>query len=170
MSSLQEYRQEQLEKLRQLRELGLEAYPAASRRDLDLATVRKDFDALEGQKKWLAGRLMSLREHGRITFLDLADQRGRLQLIVRGEALEKADRKKGQLRYEDLGLLTRGDFLNAAGELKKSDRGEMSLEVAELRILAKVLRPLPLKLEEVRHPPPPPLSGPGYKPAGPPAL
>ena len=59
------------------------------------------------------------------------------------------DWKKGQLRYADLGVLTRVDFLNAAGELKRSDRGEMSLEVSELRILAKVLRPLPLKLEDV---------------------
>ena len=149
MSSLQEYRQEQLAKLQQLHNLGLDVYPAESRRDLDLAAVCQTFDTLEGQEKWLAGRLMASREHGQITFLDLADEKGQLQLIVRVDALADAARDKSQLRYEDLGLLTRGDFLNARGILKKSDRGEMSLEVIELKILAKVLRPLPFKLEDV---------------------
>ncbi len=150
MSSLQEYRQEQLEKLKQLRDLGLDAYPAQSQRDLDLSTVCQNFDKLAGQSKWLAGRLMSQREHGQITFLDLADEKGQLQLMVRSENLAAAQRDKGQLKYEDLSLLTRGDFINARGTLMKSARGEMSLEVEELKILSKVLRPLPLKLEDVQ--------------------
>ena len=150
MSSLQEYRQEQLEKLKQLKDLGLDAYPAQSQRDLDLSTVCQNFDKLAGQSKWLAGRLMSQREHGQITFLDLADEKGQLQLIIRSENLAAAQRDKGQLKYEDLSLLTRGDFINAHGTLIKSARGEMSLEVEELKILSKVLRPLPLKLEDVQ--------------------
>lgn len=149
MSSLKEYRQEQLAKLDQLKQLGIDPYPAQTKRDLSLAAICQDFKALEGQSKWLAGRLMSIRRHGQITFLDLADQDGRLQLIARAEALAEADRACGQLRYEDITLLARGDFINAHGVVKLSARGEKSLEVDELKLLAKVLRPLPLKLEDV---------------------
>ena len=145
---MQEYRQEQLAKLEQLRQLGVDPYPSVARRDLGLAEVCATFDELAGQSKWLAGRLMAIRQHGQITFLDLADQTGRLQLIVRQETLEGADHQKNQLAYDDIGLLTRGDFVNAKGIIKRSDRGEMSLEVDELKILSKVLRPLPLKLED----------------------
>ena len=145
---MQEYRREQLAKLERLRQLGIEPYPSVARRDMGLAAVRADFDDLAGQTKWLAGRLMAVRQHGQITFLDLADQTARLQLIVRQEAAGLADRDGGRLTYDDLGLLTRGDFINAKGVVKRSDRGEMSLEVEELRILAKVLRPLPLKLDD----------------------
>ena len=149
MSSIEEYRQEQLEKLRRLESLGFNAYPSLSQRDVGLEEVCRDFDRLVGQSKWLVGRLMARREHGRVTFLDLADQSGRLQLIVRADALAEAEPQQGRLGYGELGLLARGDFLNARGVLKKSDRGEMSLEVSELRLLAKVLRPLPLELEDV---------------------
>ncbi len=149
MSSLKEYRLEQLAKLRRLKEMGIDAYPATVIRDLDLLSVCRDFERLNGQTKWLVGRLLSLRQHGQITFLDLADQYGQLQLIVRQTALQTARHKDHQLKYEDLSLLTRGDFLNVKGVVKKSDRGEKSLEVGELKIAAKVLRPLPQKLEDV---------------------
>ena len=149
VSSIEEYRQEQLEKLRRLESLGFDAYPAVSHQELGLAEVCRDFDQLAGQSKWLAGRLMARREHGRVTFLDLADQSGQLQLIARADALADAKPKEGRMGYGDLNLLARGDFLNARGVLKRSDRGEMSLEVSELRLLTKVLRPLPLKLEDV---------------------
>ncbi len=149
MSSLKEYRLEQLVKLRRLRELGIDVYPSTVERDSSLLSICQNFEELSGQTKWLAGRLMSLRQHGQITFLDLADQDGQLQLIVRQSALQSARHEESQLQYEDLGLLTRGDFLNVQGVVKKSDRGEKSLEVGQLKILAKVLRPLPQKLEDV---------------------
>ena len=149
MSSLREYRLEQLTKLNQLRQSGLDLYPSRVQRDISLSALRQDFAQFEGESKWLTGRLLSLRQHGQITFLDVADQDGSLQLIVRQSALQSARHRDNQLKYGDLNLLTRGDFLNAGGIVKKSERGEMSLEVSELRILAKVLRPLPLKLEDV---------------------
>ena len=95
------------------------------------------------------GRLLTIREHGQITFLDIADEGGQLQFIVRQEALAQAAHQNNQLQYGDLALLTRGDFINARGVVKKSQSGETSLDVVELVILAKVLRPLPLKLEDL---------------------
>lgn len=140
---------EQLSKLRQLKELGIDVYPAQTQRDLSLSDVCQNFDQLKGETKWLAGRLLSQRQHGQITFLDLADQGGSLQLIIRQSALQTARHSDNQLKYENLNLLTRGDFLNVKGVIKESDRGEKSLEVSEIKILTKVLRPLPLKLEDV---------------------
>ena len=149
MASLREYRLEQLDKLEKLRQLGINAYPASCQRDLDLATVSQKFDNLSGQTKWLAGRLMTIRQHGQITFLDLVDQSGGLQLIVRADGLTEVQSKDQQLRYQDIQLLTRGDFINAFGQIAKSQSGEISLEVQQLKLLAKVLRPLPLKLDDV---------------------
>ena len=148
MSSLKEYRAEQLLKLKQLEALGFNLYPAQVRRDMTLKEVRDNFETLQGNAKWLAGRLLALRQHGQITFLDLGDETDQLQLIVHQPALETAQRQQNQLKYEDLNLLTRGDFLNVYGNFLESKQGEKSLEVSEIKILAKVLRPLPQKLTD----------------------
>ena len=150
MSSLKEYRLEQLAKLQQLRDLGIEAYPFASQRDCALSKIQAEFQALEGQKVWLTGRLLSLRQHGQITFFDLADASGSLQLILSEKELASAERQKQELKYEDINLLTRGDFLNVYGTIQKSQRGEISLRVEKLKILSKVLRPLPLQLTDIK--------------------
>ena len=149
MASLKEYRLEQLDKLAKLQKLGINPYPSEAKQDTDLKTIVRNFDQLAGQDKWLVGRLMTIRQHGKITFLNLADQTGNLQLIIRQENLAKADLGKQQLRYEDLQLLTRGDFLNINGRITQSLKGEISAEVKELKLLSKVLRPLPLALEDV---------------------
>src|SRR5438034_7673718 len=74
----------------------------------------------------VAGRVMARREMGKLTFLDLVDRSGRIQLIAR----EKID--------VDL-----GDIVGVTGKPGRSKRGEPSLEVTELELLAKIRRPLP---------------------------
>ena len=74
----------------------------------------------------IAGRVMARREMGKLTFLDLVDRSGRIQLIAR----EKAD-------------LDLGDIVGVTGKPSRSRRGEPSLEVTELELLAKIRRPLP---------------------------
>ena len=74
----------------------------------------------------IAGRVMARREMGKLTFLDLVDRSGRIQLIVR----EKVD--------VDL-----GDIVGVAGKPGRSKRGEPSIEVTDLQLLAKIRRPLP---------------------------
>lgn len=149
MASLKEYRSEQLEKIKSLKALGLDLYPAQSLKEADLIDIHKQFDQKQSTDCWLAGRLMSIRQHGQIIFLDLADATARLQLIIRAQSLKQADHKLNQLKYEDLNLLTRGDFINVYGKVIKSQRGEISLDVTQIKILSKVLRPLPLKLEDI---------------------
>ncbi len=148
MASLQEYRQEQLAKLAKLRGLGVDPYPSRSGRDRPIGSVTADPESLTGQSVCLAGRLVALREHGQLVFLDLADQTAQIQLIVRGGGL-KADYPAGALGFDDLSLLTRGDFIEASGEVGRSQAGELSVTVSRLRLLAKVLRPLPERLDNL---------------------
>ena len=149
MASLQEYRDEQLDKIKQLKDLGVSLYPATARKDCGLGEIVNNYDHYAGRKLFLAGRLLSIREHGKIVFLDLADFSGRLQLIVRAENLETVNYRLSQLAFKDLALLTRGDFINVEGEVGKSKTGEVSLNVSQLVLLTKVLRPLPLDLDDI---------------------
>ncbi len=147
MASLKEYRQEQLVKLQRMKDMGINPYPAKSFRDTAVAAIVGQPDQYIGNGACVAGRLMSIREHGQVMFLDIRDEGAEIQLIVRAESLE-AEHPKGLLGFSDLGLLTRGDIIEAAGVVAHSDSGELSVETKGLRILSKVLRPLPDKLED----------------------
>jgi lysyl-tRNA synthetase, class II len=97
----------------------------------EISSVRAEAEHAEpgqtlGQEHRVAGRVMAKREMGKLNFLDLVDRSGRIQLIAR----EKVD--------VDL-----GDVVGVTGQPGRSKRGEPSLEVAELELLAKIRRPLP---------------------------
>jgi lysyl-tRNA synthetase class 2 len=89
----------------------------------------------------VAGRLVSLRDHGKTRFVHLADRTGRLQLYLRRDDL-------GPERYELLKLLDLGDHLGAKGFLFRTRAGEITVHVEEFELLAKALRPLPLGKED----------------------
>ena len=94
----------------------------------------------------VAGRLRSIRSHGKTTFLDLEDQAGPLQLFARVDEL-------GESRYDHLlGLLDPGDLVGARGLPLVTRRGEPSLRVHEVTILAKALRPPPEKYHGLQDP------------------
>ena len=119
MASLKEYRQEQLAKVNKLRCLGVNPYPARSQRDRAIGSVVAEADSSADQAVCLAGRLMSLRRHGQLVFIDLVDRTGSIQLICRAGQM-KADYPDEALAFTDLGLLTRGDFIEAAGQVGRS--------------------------------------------------
>lgn len=146
MPTLGEYRNEQLQKLQALKDLGVNPYPARSFRDTDVSAILLD-KIKQGAGACVAGRLLSRREHGGVQFIDIDDGTGELQLIVHEDALN-AEYPKGLLAFKDLSLLTRGDFVEAAGVVGLSQTGQTSLEVKGFRVLSKVLRPLPEKLED----------------------
>lgn len=148
MASLKEYRQEQLAKVDKLRQLGVNPYPARSDRDRPVGEVIGAADSLDGQTVCLAGRLLGLRQHGQLAFIDLADQTGSIQLICRAEKLT-ADYPNQALAFDDLNLLTRGDFVEARGLVGRSQTGELSVVADCLRLLSKALRPLPEKLDDL---------------------
>jgi lysyl-tRNA synthetase class 2 len=101
----------------------------------DVAVVRAEAENLEpGQeaeeKLRLAGRIMARREHGKLTFLDLVDRSGRIQLFCQAERVE-------------LPSLDLGDVAGVTGSAMKTRRGEPSLAADEVVLLAKIRRPLP---------------------------
>jgi lysyl-tRNA synthetase, class II len=102
---------------------------------VDVASVRAEAEPLEaGQEgeheRRVAGRVMARRGHGKLVFLDLVDRSGRLQLLV----------EEGRAGPVDLDL---GDIVGAVGKASKTRRGEPSLAVDELQLLAKNRAPLP---------------------------
>lgn len=147
MATLKEYREEQLTKLDKLRSLGVNPYPSSSARDTSITSIVGDKDAYLSKKVCVAGRLIAYRTHGKVAFADLEEGGAKLQIIIREESLE-SDYSQGKLAFNDLNLLTRGDFVEVAGEVANSQSGELSVESTQLRVLTKVLRPLPEKLED----------------------
>ena len=147
MASLREYREEQLQKVARLRELNIDPYPAKSFKDTEVSAIVADPEGRQGSVVHVSGRLLGRREHGKIEFLVLEDGGARIQIIAHEEKLQK-DYAAGKLAFSDLALLTRGDFIEAHGVVTKSQSGELSIEADSIRILTKVLRPLPEKLDD----------------------
>jgi lysyl-tRNA synthetase class 2 len=100
--------------------------------------VQTDFERLEGQTVRLAGRLVSVRGHGKASFANLMDMSGKVQLYFRQDVL-------GDETYELFHLLDIGDIIGVEGVVFKTQKGENSVKVASFEVLAKSLRPLPEK-------------------------
>jgi lysyl-tRNA synthetase, class II len=132
-----------LAKVEALRAAGVEPYPPRAVDRVETAKVRARHEGLapgadSGQHVQVAGRIVARRDLGRAMFLDLVDGSGRLQLHASVDVLGEP----GYARLADSDL---GDVVAASGEVFRSRRGELSLRVAEWRLLAKCLRPLPEK-------------------------
>ena len=149
MSRMDHLQQERLQKLQSWRARGLDPYPYSFSRTHTTSEVRDCEPALAGRTLALAGRLMTLRGHGKTNFAHLQDAGGRLQLYARQDGL-------GAERYEAWLLLEVGDLVGVRGEVFRTRTGELTLAVREFELLAKALRPLPdkwhgLSDKEVRY-------------------
>lgn len=147
MASLQDYRDEQLQKVARLKNLGVDPYPAMSNRDHGLIDIISNPQGFEDQTVCVSGRLLSHREHGKIQFLDIEDCGVKIQIIAHEETLDP-DYPNGKLGFKDLTILTRGDIIEASGSVGYSASGELSINATSVRVLTKVLRPLPEKLDD----------------------
>ena len=127
------------EKLEALRAEGLDPF-VQTKFDVTSSAreIKENFDALEGKTVTLAGRLMSKRGMGKVSFCDLQDNTGRIQLYVRFDAMEEADFQR--FKKNDI-----GDIVGVKGDVFKTERGEISLRVHEATLLSKSLLPLPEK-------------------------
>lgn len=126
-----------------LAEQGIDPYPPRFDRtatSADLRSRHQDLaaDVRTGEVVRTAGRLTSIRGHGRLSFATLEDVTGKVQLLMQESAL--TDQAKLVLANLDL-----GDWIGAEGEVITSRRGELSVDVTELCLLSKALRPLPDK-------------------------
>ncbi len=136
--------QERLEKLSRIRELGINPYPNSYHRTVTsaeaVALLKKEEETNEAGKDvvTVAGRMMSQRNMGKIIFMDLRDDSGKLQLLIRRDNLSETE--KALLKDLDI-----GDILGATGKLFRTRTGEPTLEAANITLLTKSLRPLPEK-------------------------
>lgn len=146
-SRLSEMRDIRLGKVKRLRQMGIDPYPARARKDFPNKEVVDNFEKFEGKEVTLAGRLMSWREHGKLVFGHLQDQSGKIQLFIQESELLKTNVERGTLGFSDLSLVDIGDFLEVRGIIGKTSRGEISITPHTIRILTKAIRPLPEKWE-----------------------
>ncbi len=143
MATLKDYRDERLRKLKELRDLGINPYPAEANRTHNAGDIIKDFDSLEGQVVTVAGRIVGIRKFGKLAFIVLRDFSGQIQLFIKSDTILGLDATKNQLGINELPLLDSGDFIEATGSVIKSQTGEISVDVTSLRLLTKTLRPMP---------------------------
>ena len=106
--------------------------------DNDSANIKANFDALEGQPVSIAGRLMSKRGMGKVSFCDLQDKSGRIQLYARKDEMDEEE-------YNRFKKYDIGDIVGVQGEVFRTQRGEMSVRVQKVTLLSKSLLPLPEK-------------------------
>ncbi len=137
--------EDRMRKLERLRELGVEPY--AYSYDVTHSTAQAKDLVPEGgtdtdAEVRVAGRLVSIRGHGKTSFAHLADRAGKIQLYFRKDEL-------GDKNWGVLELLDTGDWIGVAGTMMRTKTGEITVRVASMEILAKAIRPLPFGKEEV---------------------
>lgn len=130
------------DKLQQLRDLGINPYPAETYEiNSNSKLIKEEYE--EGKKVKIAGRLMSRRIQGKASFAELQDAEGRIQVYFNRDEICTSDDKT---LYNEVykKLLDIGDFVGIEGELFTTQVGEITVMVKNFVLLAKSIRPLPL--------------------------
>ena len=133
-------KQTRLDKLDKIKKAGINPYPAKCERTHTIKQALDSFDEFFRSEKEivLAGRIRMIRTHGGLTFANIEDQSGQIQLFFRRD-------KIGKEEYAMLKNLDIGDFIQARGSLFTTKRGEKTLLTKDYKILTKSLSPLPEK-------------------------
>lgn len=128
---------ERKKKITALQEAGVSAYPISTKRTHAIGEVLAAFSKIQKSKKSvaIAGRVMALRDQGALMFLDIKDESGIIQAVVKSDIA-----KNFALAQKTIDI---GDFVNVSGPLFITKRGQKSVEVKTITMLAKALRPLP---------------------------
>lgn len=147
MATMKEFREERIRKLEKLREMGFDPYPAKANRTTNTSDILADFDAFDAKTETVFGRIKSIRKFGKIAFIVIRDFSGSMQLFLQAQTIHATDAPQGLVGIEDLNLLDTGDFVEATGTVIKTKTGETSLQLSELRLVTKSLRPMPLDHE-----------------------
>ena len=139
MVQLSDYRDERLRKLSEIKNRGIDPYPAKSNRDTKIGNINDNFDELNGQTVTIAGRIIAIRSFGKLAFIKIRDYSGEIQIFMKKED----EIPEGTFGVKDVKLLDNGDFIEAKGLIGKSQTGEISVFASSVRLLTKSLRPLP---------------------------
>lgn len=134
------------EKLATLSAMGIDSYPSETEKSENIA------DILNDEAKWiesknvttLCGRILAIRGHGKLFFVDIQDESGKIQTILKIDLMEKD--------FPIVPCLDLGDFLQVTGPIIKTNSGETSVEATGAKILTKSLHPLPDKRQGLKDP------------------
>ena len=143
----QNHQQQDLREILQIRRDKLKALQDAGMNPFEITRydvthhaqeVKDHFDALEGQTVSLGGRLMSKRGMGKVSFCDLQDKSGRIQIYARRDEMDEE-------AYNRFKKYDFGDIVGVKGQVLRTQKGEMSIRAHEITLLSKSLQPLPEK-------------------------
>ncbi len=144
---LTDLEEQRLEKLERLQDRGIEPYPNRVERTHTIAEAVAALKQAEGSDERppsvaITGRLRSIRTMGKISFADVEDGTGSIQIFLR---IDELDDEVYEMFKEDLDL---GDFVEVHGPLMRTRTGEMSVLARQLRIISKAISPLPVIKEK----------------------
>ncbi len=131
------------DKLKEIREAGIDPYPHQYAPTHTTANIREDFKDVtetpdESRRVTIAGRIMTKRDHGKSSFANLQDSEGQIQIYVRQDGV-------GQDTYRIYRRFDVGDIIGASGVIFRTRTGELTILVDEVELLSKSIRPLPEK-------------------------
>ncbi len=140
--------QERIRKLNEIREKGIVAYPYKFDKKHNALELQEKFSKLKKEEKTktkvsVAGRIMLLRRMGKVTFMQIQDQSGRIQVYF-------AQDNVGKEKYKLLKKLDMGDIVGIKGLIFKTRTGELTIDVKKYELLCKSLRPLPEKFHGLK--------------------
>ena len=145
MEETSELRQHRLRKLEEIRQLGINPYPYKYDMSHSSKTILDNFEQLASsqEKVSIAGRLMTIRGHGKTSFAHIEDEAGRIQIYVRRDDV-------GEEIFNLFQLFDIGDIIGVHGPVFKTRTGEITVMVETVTLLSKSLRPLPEKWHGLR--------------------
>ncbi|WP_313568509.1 lysine--tRNA ligase [Acetoanaerobium noterae] len=144
--SLNEMLQIRRDKLKKLQEAGKNPFKIEKYiKTHHSKQVKDNFEKLEGSEVSLAGRIMSMRGHGKASFIDIQDEQGRIQVYVRQDAI-------GDDSYTDFVTYDIGDIIGVEGTVFMTNKGEQSVKASKIALLTKSLQILPEKYHGLKDP------------------
>jgi len=120
-----------IDHLNKWREKNVDPYPSEIKKDSTVEQAR----GMEGKTTSTAGRVVSLRSHGKSTFADITDESGKIQVYFKSDNLGE--------KYADLELIDTGDFISVEGEVFITKMGEVTILVHDFSLISKSIEPLP---------------------------
>lgn len=145
-TELNEMLQIRRQKLKELQDQGKNPFKIEKfNPDHHTTDITDNFEEFEGKEVTLAGRVMSKRGHGKISFMDIQDMKGRIQILSKIDEL-------GEEAYKIISYLDMGDIVGVEGEVFKTQSGEISIKAKKLTLLSKSLQILPEKWHGLKDP------------------
>ncbi len=141
--NLHELLQVRRQKLSQLKDQGIDPYGVKYQASHYSTDIVEHYDELEGREVSVAGRIVSIRAHGKASFAHLKDYQGSIQVYLRLDQL-------GEEKYSLFELCDLGDIIGARGTVFRTKKGEVTVSLEDYCILSKALRPLPEKWHGLR--------------------